>query len=336
MRGLSKSPEDRLDTCAKVLLAVSLTEQSSSVKILSSKTPMPKAAPAVSEQSEFPESNAAGVSRLIVFVLAAFAIFGGVVWYGNVRRQDDARERAVAAQQSESVRIQPEITTRIDGETPQKENPPKQIGEAEKRRILESVSISAINVLPGGEVAVGFTDSSQRPIVHYYIKVGESRDGWLVKNADIVAGTVTLEKEGVEVKLALGAKPFTPVRNVLAKVKAKITGYVSMMCFKSGDLVENGEVIMNLSKSRDSVQLRSAEVKLAMVEYRRAVRISNRMQEAGYGGITQNERNVVDAEIEKARDALRLSLRNLATEELDSMNGAGISPVFDPVKRAWP
>ncbi len=74
----------------------------------------------------------------------------------------------------------------------------------EEQKILASVRVSALNVTPSGKIAVGFTDSSKQPAGTYYLKVGESRDGWTVKSADAREMKVTLEKDGVEATLALG------------------------------------------------------------------------------------------------------------------------------------
>lgn len=77
---------------------------------------------------------------------------------------------------------------------------------AEERQILASVRVSALNVTPSGKIAVGFTDGSRQPAAVYYLKVGESRDGWTVKeaNADPKEMTVTLERDGVSATLKLG------------------------------------------------------------------------------------------------------------------------------------
>lgn len=82
----------------------------------------------------------------------------------------------------------------------------EQARSAEEQKLMASVRVSAINVTPSGKVAVGFTDSSVQPAVNYYLKVGESRDGWLVKRADAAGDALkaTLEKDGIEVELALG------------------------------------------------------------------------------------------------------------------------------------
>lgn len=74
----------------------------------------------------------------------------------------------------------------------------------EEQKIIASVRVSALNVTPFGKIAVGFTDASKQPSGTYYLKVGETRDGWTVKAADARAMKVTLEKDGVEATLGLG------------------------------------------------------------------------------------------------------------------------------------
>jgi len=74
-----------------------------------------------------------------------------------------------------------------------------------QERIKTAIRFSAINVTPEGDTAVGFTDSSDsKNPVHYYLKVGESRNGWLVKEADPVKATMTIVKDEVEVTLSIG------------------------------------------------------------------------------------------------------------------------------------
>ncbi len=76
----------------------------------------------------------------------------------------------------------------------------------EQEAIKSSIHFSAINVTPDGSVAVGFTDNSdQKSPVHYYLKVGEARNGWKVLEADPVKATMKIAKDDVEVALELGA-----------------------------------------------------------------------------------------------------------------------------------
>lgn len=74
----------------------------------------------------------------------------------------------------------------------------------EEQKIIAAVRVSALNVTPSGKIAVGFTDASKQPTGVYYLKVGETRDGWTVKAADAREMKVTLEKDGVEATLGLG------------------------------------------------------------------------------------------------------------------------------------
>ena len=75
----------------------------------------------------------------------------------------------------------------------------------EQEQIKSAIHFSVINVTPGGETAVGFTDNGDpKNPVHYYLKVGETRNGWLVKEADPVKATMTIAKGEVEVSLSIG------------------------------------------------------------------------------------------------------------------------------------
>lgn len=75
----------------------------------------------------------------------------------------------------------------------------------EQEKIQSAIHFSMINITPDGATAVGFTDNSVNPAVHYYLKVGERRNGWEVKEADAVKATMTIVKDDVEVSLELGA-----------------------------------------------------------------------------------------------------------------------------------
>ena len=77
----------------------------------------------------------------------------------------------------------------------------------EQEQLKRSVKFSVINVDPEGIVRVGFSDlSSGKQPRHYYLAVGESRDGWTVAAADAAARTAQLSKDGVELDLSLGGE----------------------------------------------------------------------------------------------------------------------------------
>ena len=75
----------------------------------------------------------------------------------------------------------------------------------EQEKLQSSIHFSVINVTPEGVTAVGFTDNSDpKAPVHYYLKVGEKRNGWEVKEADANKASMTIAKGDIEVSLTLG------------------------------------------------------------------------------------------------------------------------------------
>lgn len=75
----------------------------------------------------------------------------------------------------------------------------------EQEKIQSAIHFSVINVTPDGATVVGFTDNSDPKVPrHYYLKVGESRDNWTVKEADPQKATMTIAKGDIEVTLSLG------------------------------------------------------------------------------------------------------------------------------------
>ena len=75
----------------------------------------------------------------------------------------------------------------------------------EQEKLQSAIHFSVIDVRPDGEVAVGFTDNTDPKVPrNYFLKVGESRDGWTVKEADRDTATMTVVKDDIEVTLTLG------------------------------------------------------------------------------------------------------------------------------------
>ena len=76
--------------------------------------------------------------------------------------------------------------------------------QADQQKLASKVNMSAVNVTPDGETAIGFTDLSVNPPVNHFLLVGASADGWKVVSADYDAETATIEKDGVSITLQLG------------------------------------------------------------------------------------------------------------------------------------
>lgn len=84
----------------------------------------------------------------------------------------------------------------------------------EQQQLEKAVSVSALNQKPDGVIMVGFSDSSDKKTPdHYYLAVGESKNGWIVVNADIATKKVVLEKDGVEIERTLGDRSAAPAKS---------------------------------------------------------------------------------------------------------------------------
>ncbi len=76
--------------------------------------------------------------------------------------------------------------------------------KAEQQILAKKINMSAVNITPDGQTAIGFTDLSAAPPVNYFLLVGAVAGGWTVVSADYDEETATIEKEGVSITLKLG------------------------------------------------------------------------------------------------------------------------------------
>lgn len=92
------------------------------------------------------------------------------------------------------------------GQAPVDPNAAKSAAQAaaEQQKLAKQVNMSAVNVTPSGQTAIGFTDLSVKPPVSHFLIVGDSADGWTVKSADYDDEIATIEKDGVAITLKLG------------------------------------------------------------------------------------------------------------------------------------
>lgn len=99
----------------------------------------------------------------------------------------------------------------------------------EQEKLARSINMSAVNVTPQGETAIGFTDLSVKPPASYYLVVGDEAGGWKVLSADYEEETAEIEKDGVTIALKLGKglvskepdKPASPAPKMPAAVPIK-------------------------------------------------------------------------------------------------------------------
>ena len=102
MRGLSKTPENRPDTCVKVLLTTSPTRQMPSARPQVAVPPRP-AAQMTDRIVVRPKRNIVGIVAPLLYLVTALLVLGGVLWHREAQRQENARKLA-AEQQREELR----------------------------------------------------------------------------------------------------------------------------------------------------------------------------------------------------------------------------------------
>lgn len=125
---------------------------------------------------------------------------------------------AAAAEKQPLERYQTIIDRQMFGPLPSDFDPAKMPSEVaktsqkgakelskEQEELKKAVHFSVLNRRQTGEIEVGFSDLAEKDAPkHYFLKVGESQDGWKVESADVDSATVTLEKDGVVLDLTLG------------------------------------------------------------------------------------------------------------------------------------
>jgi len=168
----------------------------------------------------------------------------------------------------------------------------------EQEAIKSAIHFSAINVTPAGDVAVGFTDNSDNKLpIHYYLKVGEERNGWKVLEADAVKAKMKIAKGDIEVELDLGAN------------SAKGGGSTARAGATAGRRV-------GLLASRHPAGLTGPMAGGASLRERRAAREQARQEEAAKEKELEDKRRAEAAEKEKEREAQRQAEREEQRREL--------------------
>ena len=140
MRGLSKTPENRPDSCVKVLLTTSPTRQMPSARPQVAVPPRPAAQ--MTDRIVFrPKRNVVGIVLPLFCLVAALLVLGGVLWHREAQRQENAQKQAV--EQEELRRRQAEDERKSQEESSRKkaeaERLAKQQQEDAQRRAEEGV-----------------------------------------------------------------------------------------------------------------------------------------------------------------------------------------------------
>ena len=178
----------------------------------------------------------------------------------------------------------------------------------EQEAIKSAIHFSAINVTPAGDVAVGFTDNSDSKMpIHYYLKVGEERNGWKVLEADPVKATMKVAKGDIEVALDLGANSAKGGGST-ARAGANAAPAFATANRRTG-------LLGGRRSSADGEQPRPGMIGASLRE-RRAARELARQEEAAKEKELEAKRQAEAAEKEKEREAQRQAEKEEQRREL--------------------
>ena len=180
----------------------------------------------------------------------------------------------------------------------------------EQEQIKSAIHFSVINVTPGGETAVGFTDNGDaKNPVHYYLKVGESRNGWLVKEADPVKATMTIARGDVEVSLSIGGNSASQP-GAAAKAGSSAPPSANSPATLAARPAMNASLVGRRMKRQQEEAARRAEEAARREEERRIAAEEKAQREAEL----EAEREERRAQLQQIRDELRRDREARAAE----------------------
>ena len=159
----------------------------------------------------------------------------------------------------------------------------------EQEQVKKAIRFSVINVTPAGETVVGFSDNGDpKNPLHYYLKVGESQNGWTVKAADPQEATMTVVKGEVEVTLKLGGE----------------TGGAPARGEAAAGTAAGGRVSFRERRQRERQQLQADAEKMAEEAKAREAREEEEKKQREAERAEQREQLLrIQEELRKAREA---------------------------------
>ena len=188
----------------------------------------------------------------------------------------------------------------------------------EQEKLKSAVRFSVINVTPDGRVKVGFTDRSDaKSPRNYYLGVGESRDGWVVKEADPDTATMTIEKGEIEITLTIGGD------SAKSDGATKKSGSPAPVSAVNGTTATGGPrstLLLNNRLNRNRMSKREMAERLEAVEKDRAKERAEREAER------EREKAEAEARRKQEQEDLKNELRQMVLDSKASRAEAKAVP----------
>lgn len=185
----------------------------------------------------------------------------------------------------------------------------------EQEELQKSVGVHAINLNQAGTVMVGFSDLSDPKAPRYhYLAVGDSKDGWLVKSADPIEKSVTLEKDSIEVTRKLG-EAATP-KGALGGARGAHAGRVNAFANRGMGGMRGMPITGmrgRVAPGEDTMKSRR-QLKREQEDAERRARIEQVEAAKKAAEETRRQREQDKAAMEAEREELRQNLQNIRDE----------------------
>ena len=145
MRGLSKRPENRPDSCVKVLQAVSSVRHIPSARPLVAVPPRRQAVSMTDRIVVRRKRNVVGIIVPLSCLIVSLLALGGALWYREVQRQEMTRGQASWIQQEETLHSQAEYERKAQEEgVLNKTDAQRRVNEgSERKRKAEEARLAA-------------------------------------------------------------------------------------------------------------------------------------------------------------------------------------------------
>ena len=364
MAGLAKKPEDRPATCAAVLEGKVFgraehvervdfvrrgtfdTSQSGRARSPSA-PPGPQPGRAVAPRP--PQGGSCSRATAAILAVAALAlVVAGGWWWASRKTSDMSQNDARKQSEADTEKYADRDLLRDGLKDSYRVKATETVSDAEQR--VSSSGRVLINLNADGKVSMDGQDLTFEEVTSHLACIVANSPGLEVviqvdtlcsyeKLASLIDACRKSNVRNISFVTEPDAKDSGSVaqpQQVLATVHAETTGHVKEICFKSGDLVEKGQVLFKLDDKPllVAVALRKAELKLAEAECRRAERCWKRIKAADARGITQKEYDDAEADAEKSRAAILRSQANLRRAELELKKANIVAPVSGRIRLA--
>lgn len=188
----------------------------------------------------------------------------------------------------------------------------------EQEKLQSAIHFSVINVDAKGDVHVGFTDKSNpKEVRNYFLKAGESRDGWTVKEADAETATMTIVKGEIEVTLSLGGNS---AKDAGATTKAG-GGAATTFASARSSLLNGGSLLsrrrMRAQRNQEEQEKKAAAAAAAAAheEERQAKAEAEKAEREAERAEQRRQLQAIQEELRRAREARVAEEQKQRTQE---------------------